>query len=156
MSFVFKNNKYLSNMSDFEPSSSQSQRNVRGKMKSSAPKRNFSNEEDVRLCKSWRDTSVDSVVGSGQTGDKLWMRIAERFNRRAPSEDCLSRDSEQLETRFRTITRVVNQWHGCWLTALAVKLDSGYTENDRVTIKVLLFKYRNNAYKVYVLITYSH
>jgi hypothetical protein len=93
-------------------------------------KKNFTKGDDEQLVKLWAAISVDSVVGNGQTSDKLWSRILTHFRQHPVPEEYV-RDAKQLESRWRIISRAMTKWHGALEVVRSTK-PSGYNDADIV------------------------
>nr|XP_040252086.1 uncharacterized protein LOC120969078 [Aegilops tauschii subsp. strangulata] len=69
---------------------------------------NYTNDEDVVLCKTWLDMSRDPSVGGDQSRDAYWLRMKEHFDLRNVSE--IDRSARSLRSRWSTINRDCQQW----------------------------------------------
>ena len=85
---------------------------------SSAPKKkairaaNYSLDEDIQLCESWENISLDPITGNEQPGKVYWKRIHDNFhaNRKFASD----RNANSLEHRWATIHKECQKFQGLY------------------------------------------
>jgi hypothetical protein len=90
----------------------------------------FTPGEDTQICISWAATTLDSLNGSSQKAETLWGNILAHFNQ-YPCEEGYTRSAEQLESRWRIISRETSKWHAAMIKATDTK-PSGYSDSDIV------------------------
>ncbi|EES04596.1 hypothetical protein BDA96_04G062100 [Sorghum bicolor] len=82
----------------------------------SAPKRkqirttNYSQEEDLQLCKSWENVSLHPVTGTEQLGKAYWKRIHDNFH--ANKTFASNRNENSLEHRWGVIHKECQKFQG--------------------------------------------
>ncbi|CAD6233592.1 unnamed protein product [Miscanthus lutarioriparius] len=71
---------------------------------------NYTNLEDIQLCKSWIHISNDPIIGNQQPGKTYWERIANDFHRNRDFES--DRTPNSLEHRFGIILKECMKFQG--------------------------------------------
>jgi len=71
---------------------------------------NYSNLEDIQLCKSWIHISNDPIIGNDQPGKTYWERIANDFHKNRDFES--DRSANSLEHRFGIILKECMKFQG--------------------------------------------
>ena len=92
---------------------------------------NYTNDEDVVLCKTWLDVSRDPSVGGDQSRDAYWLRMKEHFDLRNMSG--IDRSARSLRSRWSTINRDCQQWAAAQ-KAVDKLNPSGTNDDDRVSV----------------------
>jgi hypothetical protein len=104
---------------------------------------NFSNEEDVFLCRAFVNCSVDSIVGTNQKKKEFYLAICTKYNtlvEEAPVEaKCSQRDAVSLENRWRRqILSNVNKFIG-FLRKAKDPPKSGFNEQAYIDVAKQMF-----------------
>jgi hypothetical protein len=71
---------------------------------------NYTNQEDIQLCKSWIHISNDPIIGNDQPGKTYWERIATDFHKNRDFES--DRTANSLEHRFGIILKECMKFQG--------------------------------------------
>ena len=85
---------------------------------SSAPKKkairaaNYSLDEDIQLCESWENISLDPITGNEQPGKAYWKRIHDNFH--ANKNFASDRNANSLEHRWATIHKECQKFQGLY------------------------------------------
>ncbi|KAE8800018.1 putative receptor protein kinase ZmPK1 [Hordeum vulgare] len=69
---------------------------------------NYTNEEDVVLCKTWLDVSRDPSVEGDKSREAYWLRVKEHFDHCNVSR--IDRSARSLRSRWSTINKHCQQW----------------------------------------------
>lgn len=89
--------------------------------------KNWSEEEDEQLCRSWLTVSKDSIRGTDQQRGEFWKAIQEHAQTSVPS--FASRPTDGMRQRFGTLSHQVAKYVGC--LAFVNRLNkSGTTKED--------------------------
>ncbi|XP_055587625.1 uncharacterized protein LOC129740058 [Uranotaenia lowii] len=110
--------------------------------------RNFSEHEDVQICRSWKAISNDPTVGTDQARSTFWIRIQEHATRHIIS--LRSRTPEAIRQRFNTIQRQVQKYLDCEAFAYRNR-KSGTSDEDVISVAVKRFLQDNclKDFKIY-------
>nr|XP_020160212.1 glutathione S-transferase T3-like [Aegilops tauschii subsp. strangulata] len=98
---------------------------------------NYTNDEDVVLCKTGLGVSRDPSIGGDQSRDAYWLRMKEHFDLRNVSG--IDRSARSLRSRWSTINRDCQQWAAAQ-KAVDKLNPSGTNDDDRLNISQNLFK----------------
>ncbi|KAG1435784.1 hypothetical protein G6F56_013836 [Rhizopus delemar] len=74
-------------------------------------RKNFSEEEDKQLCRSYLLISLDAVHGTEQKGETFWSRIEENY-KQAMGANYFERHVRALPARWQIINKAVNKFSG--------------------------------------------
>jgi hypothetical protein len=69
---------------------------------------NYTIEEDVLICNTWLNVSMDATVGTDQTKDTYWLRMKEFFDTHNTSG--IERTERSLRSRWSTINKDCQKW----------------------------------------------
>jgi hypothetical protein len=94
---------------------------------------NYTNKEDVLLCKTWLEVSRDPSVGGDQSRDAYWNRMKEHFDLR--NESGIDRSDRSLRSRWSTINKDCQKWAAAQ-KAVDKLNPSGTNDEDRVSAKL--------------------
>ncbi|KAG2209722.1 hypothetical protein INT47_001868 [Mucor saturninus] len=96
---------------------------------------NYTEEEEVQLCRSWSSTSNDHIKGNDQTGPDFWENIADDFiinhvkrYKTPPKERCWS----SHRVRFTAIAKSVSNFSGFYQTCMNGPSPSGSGPKDMI------------------------
>ena len=103
---------------------------------------NYTNDEDVVLCKTWLDVSRDPSVGGDQSRDAYWLRMKEHFDLRNMSG--IDRSARSLRSRWSTINRDCQQWATAQ-KAVDKLNSSGTNDDDRVSLASSFLMFTSHA-----------
>lgn len=98
---------------------------------------NYSEDEDILLCRVYMEISQDPVIGAYQSADRFWSRIEGKFNEKKPVEE--HRTKRSLQARIQTIEKAVKRLHGC-IRQTENEHQSGASNEDIVSIYSCFFK----------------
>ena len=91
---------------------------------------NYIVEEDILLCKTWLNVSMDSTVAIYQTRDTYWFRMKEYFD--AHNESGIERTDRSLCSRWSLINTDCQKWAVAMATVDKIN-PSGTNDRDRVS-----------------------
>ncbi|KAE8788385.1 putative receptor protein kinase ZmPK1 [Hordeum vulgare] len=98
---------------------------------------NYTNKEDVMLCKTWLDVSRDPSIGGDQSRDAYSLRMKEHFD--LPNVSGIDRSARSLHSRWSTINKDCQQWEAAQ-KAVDKLNPSGTNDENRLNIAQNLFK----------------
>ncbi|KAF9619543.1 hypothetical protein IFM89_007370, partial [Coptis chinensis] len=90
---------------------------------------NFTIDEDVKLCESWRTIGEDGIVGMGQTSGNYWQRITNEFKLCNPGTP---RTLESIKAHWQMINKSVSKFVG-YMAQVENNRRSGTTIQDMVS-----------------------
>lgn len=99
---------------------------------------NYIREEDVQLCNSWLEVSVNPEEGAGKKRGDLWEAIKEHYDA-ACSGKSFYVERYGLDARWGTINRLVSKFLGHYLQAATLNA-SGSDAFDLVRFKVYVYE----------------
>ena len=111
---------------------------------------NYTNDEDVVLCKTWLDVSRDPSVGGDQSRDAYWLRMKEHFDLRNMSG--IDRSARSLRSRWSTINRDCQQWSAAQ-KAVDKLNPSGTNDDDRVSVISSFLMFTSCLLLVFLVLT---
>jgi hypothetical protein len=103
--------------------------------------KNFSEEEDVLICKAYVRVSEDPVKGANQKSDVFWKAVYSNYNelKLSQEEEIPERNSQAIKNRFqRHIQKHANLYNG-YYKQLKDKNPSGWKEDDYLCNTVIKF-----------------
>jgi hypothetical protein len=92
---------------------------------------NYTVAEDVLLCKTWCNVSMDATVGADQNRDTYWARMKEYFDKRNKSG--IERTDRSLRSRWSSISTDCQKWAGC-VASYERAEESGGDEHTKVKL----------------------
>ena len=92
---------------------------------------NFIVEEDVLLCKTWLNVSMDATIATDQTRDTYWARMKEYFDANNVSGN--ERTNRSLRSRWSLINADYQKWVAAIESVEKIN-PSGTNDRDRVSI----------------------
>lgn len=111
---------------------------------------NYSDIEDVCLCKAYVNCTVNPVKGNNQKGDTFWKGVHATYEEFMEKEDkdlmlLQQRDSKSLMNRFKkTIMPSVNLFNACYVEVKRVE-KSGWSPSDYVHAAMDEFEKKEHA-----------
>ena len=69
---------------------------------------NYTIAEDVLLCNTWLNVSMDATVGTHRTRDTYWLRMKEFFD--TYNKSGIERTERSLRCRWSTINKYCQKW----------------------------------------------
>jgi hypothetical protein len=109
---------------------------------------NYTDVEDLALCKAYANVSTDPIHGTHQKGSTFWTAIKEKYDIFLPEVNkeeevelvnLPERNCDSLEQRYnKTIKKIMHKWNGYYKKA-KTPLKSGWTED----------MYRDHASELY-------
>ena len=111
---------------------------------------NFEDEECVRLCKAWLNTSQSAMKESGQKHDQFWARVAKVFEESCP-QGSLHRPQRSLESKWGIINHDVSKFAGAYTTMCDLD-ESGTTKEDCIEKAKVIYQdsSKNNKPFIYM------
>lgn len=100
-------------------------------------KKNYTEEEDFTLAKSWKVVSEDPIKGTDQSSNDFWANVRAHASLSVPSFEQRFQDS--LRQRFGTISRTISKFSGCYASVMRLN-QSGKSAEDKYDDAVTLFK----------------
>jgi hypothetical protein len=91
---------------------------------------NYTPAEDILLCKTWCNVSMDATVGTDQSRDTYWDRMKEYFDKYNKSG--IERTDRSLRSRWSTISTDCQKWAGI-LAGIEKANPSGTNDRDKVS-----------------------
>ena len=91
---------------------------------------NYTPAEDILLCKTWCNVSMDATVGTDQNRDTYWDRMKVYFVKRNKSGN--ERTVRSLRSRWSTISTECQKWAGI-LAGIDKANPSGTNAQDKVS-----------------------
>jgi hypothetical protein len=104
---------------------------------------NYTVAEDVLLCKTWCNVSMDATVGADQNRDTYWARMKEYFDKRNKSG--IERTDRSLRSRWSTISTDCQKYAGC-VANYERQEESGGDEGIRVRLSSFSSMYLAHTY----------
>jgi hypothetical protein len=118
-----------------------------------APKRNnYTEKEDLYLCKAYKHVSTDPSIGAFQNADEFWRRIKSAFDyivkkNLDEGQVFVDRKASSLTDRFqRKIGRETTKFNAELLNRIRLN-ESGKTEEDRINDAMEDYKMKNEGKK---------
>jgi hypothetical protein len=72
---------------------------------------NYTEIEDVTLCRAWAAVGMDAVFGTDQTGKRYWQRIKDKFHKLIPRvRHPVDRTYRSLQGRWDEIKPACSRW----------------------------------------------
>lgn len=105
-------------------------------------KKNYTEEEDFVLAKSWKVISEDPIKGTDQSSNDFWNNIRAHASLSLPSFE--NRFQDSLRQRFGTIGRIIAKFSGCYASVMRLN-QSGKSNEDKFEDAVSLFKEENKG-----------
>ena len=97
----------------------------------------YSPEEDLALAKAWASVSEDAATGTEQTGEQVYRRVAEPYNRLRPVGR-ERRTAESLRSRLNNLFRAILKFNGNYWSVKR-KNPSNTTDDDVIRLATGLF-----------------
>lgn len=111
-------------------------------MENTKKKKNYTEEEDFALPKSWKVVSEDPIKGTDQSSNDFWTNVRAHASLSLPSFEHRFQDS--LRQRFGTISRTISKFSGCYASVMRLN-QSGKSNEDKYEDAVTLFKEENKS-----------
>lgn len=73
---------------------------------------NYTQQEDIQLCKSWQSISMDPIIGNEQPGRAYWKRIADHYHENRDFES--DRNANSLEHRWSALQKHCMKFQACF------------------------------------------
>ena len=87
--------------------------------------KNWVEEEESQLCKSWLHVAEDPLVGNQQRADRFWERVKEHFRANLVTNeddpDFCIREVKALQHKWSQINHDVNKYCGCYAKVKALR-----------------------------------
>ncbi|EHS64514.1 uncharacterized protein PGTG_20976 [Puccinia graminis f. sp. tritici CRL 75-36-700-3] len=97
---------------------------------------NYSEQEDVELCRAWVQISEDPVVGTNQEGSTFWVRIEKLYREATPNSP--SRPVGSIKSRWALLQKSINKFRGCVVQVESFNA-SGTSAEDQLNRALRLF-----------------
>jgi hypothetical protein len=121
-------------------------------VKPTVPKKRakFTDEEDIILCKAWKNTSQSPITGTNQSGAQFWLLIKEAYDAliaNAEGGPYIERTQQSLLDRFqRNIQKEMNFFNGFYIQRKRLN-ESGKNDQDRIADAIEDFKLKMDGNK---------
>ena len=111
-------------------------------------RQNFTELEDLNICKAWKSISQHPIIGANQTGTLFWTKVKEAFDElmlRESDDEIIPRTRQAILDRFqRRIARMTQKFNACFLFRKRLN-ESGKTIDDIINDAMEDFKVKNKA-----------
>ena len=111
---------------------------------------NYTVQDDVLLCHTWLNVSLDATVATAQTMSTYWERMMMYYN--THNKNGVERSNRSLRSRWSLINSECQRWTVA-MTAVDALNPSGTNEDDRVNAPKALMEQTLCYVLFYVLLT---
>lgn len=73
----------------------------------------WSDDEDVQLCKSWLNVSINATTGTDQKSDGFWWAVHADYHRNK-DKGLVNRSQAALTIRWGVFNHLVSKFYGCY------------------------------------------
>ncbi|XP_010233472.1 glutathione S-transferase T3 [Brachypodium distachyon] len=103
-------------------------------------RRNWTEQENLRLVSAWLATSFDPIEGNSKKLEHYWKQVAEEYKSNTPQDR--KRSSKQLRDHWSKANQLVTLFNGCYATQKSVYA-SGINDKGLMDQAKAVFKSKN-------------